>query len=84
MAKSMLLDNTCIVHEQEEELEFVRNILCKCRYKVGYSKKLDHGEYSECYYLQGSDGMMHSGYMTWNEMRHFAAGMSRAQWYYGK
>lgn len=84
MAKSMLLDNTCIVHEQEEELEFVRNILCKCRYKVGYSEKLDHGEYSECYYLQGSDGMMHSGYMTWNEMRHFAAGMSRAQWYYGK
>ena len=84
MDKSMLFDQTCRVYEREEELEFVQKILDKCHYTVGYAEKLDHGEYSECYYLRGVDGMMHSGYMTWNEMRHFAAGMSRAQWYYDK
>lgn len=82
--KAGLFDDTCIVHEREAEYKMITKILEKCHYCIGYAEQLDCGEWSECYYLKGYDGMMHSGYMTWNELRHFASGMSRALWYMGR
>lgn len=82
MAKTGLFDRTCVVHPAHVDYPYITRALGRANYEIGYSDRLDIGGDASCYYLKGkSDGMMHSDYMTWEEIRHFAAGMSRMYWY---
>lgn len=82
MAKTGLFDKTCTVYPMHVDYEYMAKALGRANYGIGYSDRLDIGDNASCYYLKSkSDGMMHSGYMTWEELRHFAAGMDRMYWY---